>query len=581
MLHLALLRQMDIDPHGMRLISFLGAALAMALLVFAGELLLASGAGVTAAGFALFFLGIAGEAHVQWNPSLILLPATLLLLSAGLSMATGKLWLHASAWAMLSVTVQLHPVALLAAPFLAASLWLAPGNHGRKLAALAVGCGLFLGSLLLTSWGAVIEALQSGIGPREASGGSEFTWLGTQWAEVVVLAGWALGFSVLTWRLGRPGGGAPTARVSPGAPLAPPTRRAAHGPRVLPILLGAGPVLLYCLLHVWSGHWLAPRYVLPFLPGLALLGGGVVAALVERGVQSRESRRSKPGSARLPTKVAVGIFCGLALFTADRYGSADPDFEPRFTFNDVKTVAATLPKLGIDNYGQAVSRLRGPGLFYLLSALQVHWDPLEAGQVQPDATDPGSAVLVVKTRRLPSAPPADWEAIRSGTGWLVFVPYAPSLLWDGAEVRCEKTGETGDGVTTEPFSVVRTSLDLVINEPGFPHYVGMPTWWGCERLRFRLPARLTTDEPLILIPVNPSFWAPATATVTAVEGLAYSGETGGNRLLVHGGQRGKRGFVELLYAFERSNPFLCMVPPLVFEVPTRDLNLWELAEEVN
>ncbi|MBM4356234.1 MAG: hypothetical protein FJ109_21000, partial [Deltaproteobacteria bacterium] len=156
--YLAAMERLGLGLQGVRGVSLACAALALALLAFVATLAAGSGAGFGTAGLALLFLALSPELpEVQWNPSLLPLPATLLLAAsvlvvegAGRSAVAGCLLAGLS----FGVMAQLHPASLFVLPGLVAVLGVKRPKHWPVV---YLGTGLLVALPFLFS----VEALRT------------------------------------------------------------------------------------------------------------------------------------------------------------------------------------------------------------------------------------------------------------------------------------------------------------------------------------------------------------------------------------------------------------------------------------
>ena len=551
MWHVATLQSLGANPHGIQAISFLAIAIALALLMFAGETEVGPGAGLLAAAATLVYIGATGgEFYTQWNPSLMLLPATLLHYAL-LHAARFRSFIFYIASALcLSVMVQLHPVAMIDVPLVL--LVFALFRPPRWPLVLATAVAVFVGSLLSMSWDAVFQAgtaLQALSADVRGSGSGEAMPLGYL-AYVVVAAG------LTGLRL---------------ASLETSDNQARRQTLVLGIIAtGAGAAVV--TLALVSGRIQFHRYLIMCIPGLALLAGAAPQALRNLLARYRGFRPRLP-ALRLSARPAMAVLfvvtvalCSLAL------ARTEENSDTVYSYRDAAAAARGLETFGIRSYEQAARQVRAPALFYLLSGLQVY-----LGQDEPNGHRDGPMVTVLRSSLPPLEPTPDgWWAERTGEhSWIYVFAAGQALDWSGLDVAFHTGNDALPNVT---YVATGVGLDPHHVEPGIPQYEGMTLRRGWDRLYARLPIRVESNRALILMPYVHLPQHGNRAEILRITGMAHSISDRGGRAVVGAGQAGKSGLLEVVWHFHRTNQFMGFVPPFVFEVPVDDEGRWAAME---
>jgi len=310
-----------------------------------------------------------------------------------------------------------------------------------------------------------------------------------------------------------------------------------------------------------------------------------------------------------------------------------------YTLEEVEALAARFEDRGILDLDDAMARVRGPGMFYLHSALALYlpagakggelWaeedgqdaaaesghrgseaqqTPGGGGVTSAGPAEPGSLALRVMKVHSERTWPDVWDCRTGEDGWAVcVVPFAESLRWDEAVVRF-KTGtamggdedEDGEGrspsperqrrgadsrygtkPTDEPWGRWhRISLlrDRTYSEPGYPELCGIHDESEWAVMRWRIPVLVSGDGPMLLIPSSSESAGEVRVGGILLTGIAHSFVPGGRMVVIDGGQKGKHGLLTVEWHFDRPNRFVGRMLPDMLEVELSGPDALELLE---
>jgi hypothetical protein len=180
-----------------------------------------------------------------------------------------------------------------------------------------------------------------------------------------------------------------------------------------------------------TGHVLAPRYVAPVVPALALL---IATVAVGRATRSPSWRAAAGNAAAL-------LLLGLAAL------EARPPSRTGWTVLDCEPLARSLASRGW-SFGDLYGHLRGPEAQRLLAALGPYLPPPDGGPHRPVEDDllllkvPQAAVQRLHAERLILAPLPDGMAAvgRAAPSWLDVRSIDVCAQPPGADARCTHTG---------------------------------------------------------------------------------------------------------------------------------------------
>lgn len=336
------------------------------------------------------------EPQVAWNPSLVPLPAVLLLACALHTARTRALTPFlgmALCWAFL---VQLHPSAVAFLPFLVVVTASQPPARAWLAVPLALAVALVsLAGISRDAMAAPFLALAFG-GPTAAPGVHGSAILAAAATVVFVVVWVALVLTV-------------SRRLRPGAEAA------------LGWQLGVGPLGLVVIPAALLGHPMQGYYLLPFLPGLALV--------VARGAERIAAWGRGWGRA---LAIAGGVVATLQVSVTLTRSLGRDDTQP-CSFRDVRQVAAGLARLGVHDYDSAFQRLQGPRLECLLAGLQVVPFPVGTAPVGGEEAPLRVQVLQV-SRQATTESPSSIGLPMDGGGSLVLRAGSGALDWTAARI---------------------------------------------------------------------------------------------------------------------------------------------------
>jgi len=634
--YLAMAERLGLDMQGVRGVTLLAAALSLAILAWLTARvpsLAGTGSGLAAGGLGLLFFALSPEIpEVQWNPALLPLPSVVLVAATiavglgagrtGFALVAG----HLLAGLALGLTVQLHPVSALAVPGVVVLLALRrpkrwPLVYGATLIMAAAPFVLSPEALVtiptaFAAWG------QGRVAAAESAAGTGILWGAV--ASLIALAG-------VAWvALGANGAGSGVgAKLSASAASHSATVRGASGvsgpgpawsdgsgrrPRAwegwVGAALGALPCGLLLVSAVLAGRGIPDRYVLPFVPAGAMLVTLVVKSLASRAGGIR--RAAGAGGQFLELAGGLSRLAGGAVLVVSIVAQLPGPPDGRrplsvYTFEEVAWMGDRLAEMGIRDLDGAVARIRGPGLFYLHSALTLHLPQGTTG-----ATGGSSDAEAFRIVKLPVERdrPVTWRCRVGEERWAVcVVPFAESLRWETASVRFERgshrdseSGEAREGPCGEgaphptrvggearegpcgegaphPTRVgtdadggaglwqkVALRRDDVYSEPGFPELEGLRNESAWTVMRWRIPIFVATDGPILLLPSGMGGALLPGGDGVSLRGLDHRVAPDGRMVVVSGGQKGKGGMLELAWSFEHPNRFVGKMLPDVLEV---------------
>jgi len=381
---------------------------------------------------------------IQWNPSLLPLPAALFLAAMFFHFESRDWRWTAAAGLLGALLCQTHLIGGVLCLVAFACVLLVPPKR-PLLAAGSAGLAI-VSSILFLSRDAVMQAwslLSAG------SLGEGATTVFRQQSGPIALLVTTVAISLLGSWLGR-------------------HEQRETGERALYLLVGSAAALLLGF-SVSGDVALVPHYMVAFLPGFAL----VVAWTMVRPVEEPDGG---PACVPLFHGILRGAAASLSLAITIVCGLMNPVLPgTEHSFADARSLANELPRWGIHNLHEAACRLRAPQRFHLLSGLSLELPQGDLGQ----PCDRGERELFVLHSALtrPESLPAGWEVLPSGDRWLWLIPRNAHVDWFTA-MRIES-----DGVTT-----IGPALDPDCSTPGMPVVHGMcdAPLGGLGRLR--LPA---------------------------------------------------------------------------------------------
>lgn len=472
--HLAALLGLGGDMDTIAVISTLLLILALVVIALTGGILAERAAGIGGALLATVALVLAPQVwRVQWNPSLVPLPAALTLLFTLEAVRFGKILPAVLAAVALALAAQLHPTAWLLIPMVGFSLW-----HHRRGRMGNPWVFAVLSLVVLLPFGLYgAQALWLNLAAL-AHGGPQLPGE-SQNLAIAGLCGATLCAALLQ-------GFAATFR--------PAYTRPAHG--ALAWLAGT-PALLVLLTMWFSGTGPAPRHLLPFLPGASLVLAAVPANLLRlRPLQESRTwlKWLSPGAALL----------GLAVATLSTY-------PPGITYSyaEARWIANQLTDDGLCDPAVVAASLHAPHLWVLLGAVQAYQvgaEPCYRKETTPRLV----ARLPEPTGRLPAA----WKVRAGPAGPLALIPQPDILDW--AEFSWQ-------GPSDSTFQPGGYRLDAEQSAPGYPTWQnffrsGEP---GCLTVQVHAHVPRNTTATVVLLPQAPR--GGTTETVTAVTHLTVEG----------------------------------------------------------
>jgi hypothetical protein len=237
---------------------------------------------------------------------------------------------------------------------------------------------------------------------------------------------------------------------------------------------------LLLLLSLVGGIALVPHYLVPFLPGIAL----VIGIALTSWPPAWGSRQLGPLQLLVWGRVAaVAVLVTAAVGLADS-SAVEPPTE--HSFADARALSLELEGFGVSDLRTAACRIRAPQRFHLLAGLATE---LPAGDLSmacdPDAED----LLVIHSVTPPGKDyPEGWRAIRSGEQWLHIIPRRPHLDWHGAR----RSGSEG-------YVAVSPGLDPTCHTPAMPVVYGMCDHDLGSDVALRVPVQASHPEAMNVV----------------------------------------------------------------------------------
>jgi hypothetical protein len=510
--HLATVLGLGGTMDSVALITFGLAVLALIALALAGSTLWEWEVGLAAALVAACVLVTARATWVvQWNPSLLPLPAALTLLFVLESVRHQRLLPLALAAATLGLTLQLHPASWILLPLVAWTAW----NHvGRcrtgPLRARLLRWGLLatLALLPFALFGAEAlyqTLLQAGQAGASVPGEGHHP---TAWWCGVALGAAALHAFATIFR--------------------PAYARALH---YSVALWAALPAALFLLFFAWRGIQPAPRHLLPYLPAAALVIGAIPTNI--KGLHPLLN--SWNWLRAVAPLTALGVLIALVA-TAHPVGVT-------YTYAEAKWIAEELKEEGICQPETVAASLHGAHAWALHGAVVAYL--IGASDLRPCFQRLPAPRMVL---RLPNdqrtALPEGWKVKKSGGSKLALIELPGILDWSDFRWR---------DVDDQDFHTASLLQDVARTAPGYPAWRGLQRTGrpGCVTLQVNTsvpPESTATIVPLLQAPLGGN-----RAEVVAAKGLDIV-EQGRQFIRVRRQASGAPGSVELSWCTDHPLP---------------------------
>ncbi len=477
--HLATILGLNGTMDTVALVTFAMAVLALLALALAGSTLWEWEIGIAAALVAACVLVSARMAWtVQWNPSLLPLPAALTLLFVLEGVRYQRLLPLAPAAATLGLTLQLHPASWLLLPLFAWSCW----NHvnqwqsgPRKTRILSWTLLALLALLPFALFGAgalyqtVMHSGQGGAAvPSE--GHHPTAW----WCGVTLAAAILHGFVTI---------------------LRPAYARVLH---YTVALWAALPAALFLLFFAWRGVQPAPRHLLPYLPAAALAIGAIPSNL----------RFLHPLFKKWSWMRATAPMAGLGILVASVWTAFPPGVT--YTYREAEWVAEELKEEGICEPEVVAASLHGPHAWALHGAVDAYL--VGASAVRPCyQKDPAPRMVLRLPGDTAQTWPEGWKSYGgSGEESLLLLKLPGILDWSKFQWR---------DVDHQEFHSASLLRDNARTAPGYPAWRGLQRseQSGCATVRVDVDVPVEGTATIAPLPQAPL--GGNRAEVVAAEGL--------------------------------------------------------------
>ncbi len=484
LVHLALVHQLGGDVDAAAALTFGLLLLALLALAALGEQLVGRASGMAASLLAALFLGLAPESWtVQWNPSLLLLPAVLTLALVLAALRWHSPWIGWLAAAALGWVTQLHPAAWMLVPLVVLPLVALPPRTRRPT-------GFWVAFALLAALPFVLFSGESLLLAIRGMEGTGFRLAGGAVAlPTLPLCGLALAAAGL--HAARGGARSPTDR----------------GLAVVLSLWAGLPALFFLGAGLVTGNAPSPRHLLPYLPAATLVLASAPGNLLRLWRSVPGILEARTTGARLVRWSLPLILLGPALLLA---ASRPPSPARVGTYAEVEALLPELRTRGICTLEDAAARVHSPRSWLLLSALDAAFRlPAEGGCASLGVDAAPLLVLHLPLAVLADLPES-WSVVSDdGSEGLLVAPQSAAVDWRSFPVRTIPTGRDA-----------AHRLDGPRTQPGYPATVGggFAVADGCQELT--LTVSPPADRALFLAAL-PQLDAPDfAASLVEVEGLA-------------------------------------------------------------
>lgn len=464
-IHLATVLGLGGDMDFVAAVTFALAVLSLLALIAAGLAMWEGEVGIAAALVAACVLVSARATWtVQWNPSLLPLPAALTLLFAMEGLRHQRMLPLVLAAAALGLTAQLHPASWLLLPMATWSVWryfkrcrAGPGRD-RFL------CWLLLAVMALLPFGLYgAEALYQSVmqlgqaGGAIASGGHHPTvW----WCGAMLAAAGFHAFATI---------------------FRPAYARPVHNT----VALWAGlPAAFFLLFYFWSGVQPSPRHLLPYLPAAALVVGALPTNL----------RRILPALSNWKWLRGVAPATALGVLVALTWTAHPPGVT--YTYAEAQWVAEKLHDEGLCDPDVVAASLHGTHAWALHGAVEAYL--VGAPGTRPCYRKEPTPRLVLRLpEEEPGHWPEDWQIGRTEDGSTLAILPLPGYL-DWSEFQWRGSGD-------DAFHAARLRRDDALSSPGYPAWTGFKRAGqpGCIDLRVAMDVPAGKTAVVALPPQAP------------------------------------------------------------------------------
>ncbi len=420
---------------------------------------------------------------VQWNPSLLPLPAALTLLFLLEGIRYQRVLPLALGAATLGLTLQLHPASWLLLPLATWTTWRHIGRCRTGPGRDRVLCWLLLSTLALLPFAlfgaealyqTLREAGQAGAS-MDGEGHHPTAW----WCGAALAAAAFHGFATF---------------------FRPAYARALHNTVAI---WAALPAAFFLLFFLWRGVQPAPRHLLPYLPAAALVMGALPANL----------RRIHPlfvswnwlrGIA--PVAALGGL---LALVTASHPAGVT------YTYEEAQWIAEELRTDGICEPDIVAASLHGAHAWALHGAVDAYLVGTSADRPCYQK-EPAPRIVLRLPGANPSPLPERWRVRPNEKGSLVLLPLPGFLDWSEFQWQ---------DATDDEFRPVSLERDSTRSSPGYPAWKGLRRTGkpGCASIQIAVD--LPVDQSAVVIPLLQAPLGGNSAEIVAAEGLEVVEET--------------------------------------------------------
>lgn len=356
-----------------------------------------------------------------------------------------------------------------------------------------------------------------------------------------------------------------------------------YGPTARVVRFLATTHLPFAIALLLFGHDFTTKYMLPILPGLAiLLVAGAVHAL------SALAHRCRP---RLPTEatkvmrlvaITTIAIAAVALLVKDvsiprlPLGRIDEHHRGNdLVLSDAQAVAKLLVSEGW-TYREVFRGLRGgEGFWYLLQGLGYYMPGDEPGVDHLPETRLALTVLAAPER--PATLPAGWSwAGENDSPGILVRTYEPRLRWDQFEVCFTQAGREVPCEWSQLHyayqPAVHPSQAHLVYCRGAPQIENLLSLQQGDVVLMAVPIRVPAGSDPRFITLGGSSWYGCAGAIVAVEGVGYDGSLPARSVWIDGSKLETHGTV--IFGWERRDchvGFAIDMPPAVMEFDASDL----------
>jgi hypothetical protein len=356
-----------------------------------------------------------------------------------------------------------------------------------------------------------------------------------------------------------------------------------YGPTARVIRFLAATHLPFAIVFLLFGHDFTTKYMLPILPGLAIL---VVAGTIHAfsALAHRYLPRLPAGATEVMRLVATTTIAiaAVVLLVKDVSISRLPlgriDEHHRgsdLVLSDAQAVAKLLESEGW-TYREVFRGLRGgEGFWYLLQALGYYMPGEEPGADHSPETRRALTVLAAPER--PATLPTGWSwAGENDSPGMLVKTYEPRLQWDQFEVCFTQAGREDPckwyQLQYNYQPAVHPSQAHLLYLRGAPQIECLLALQQGDVVLMAVPIQVPAGSDPLFITLGGSSWYGCAGAIVAVEGIGYDGSLPARSVWIDGSEIETHGTI--VFGWERLGchvGFAMDMPPAVMEFDASDL----------